>query len=303
MIRRLLNKIETIFKYRYFSKIESGPYKFLLQKVHKSTDIDFIEKIFQLDFFRETLVTQELDLSNIKNVLVLAPHQDDEVIGCGGTLDAFYKFGCNITIGFLTDGEELSNPINSINTRSKEADKVCKSINATKIDFNINNLSMEVSSDTMKKLINLFNNEWDYIFTVWPLDNPPKHRLCSYLIGKALNNSNYNGNICLYAVHTDLIPNIYVDISKHIEAKRSLIRTYVSQLEHQNYEHLSIGLDAWRTRFLPNSSKDRYIEAFTMIPSEAYQDFQTIYEQVNLNQLFKSHENCIKSFKKLNKLM
>src|SRR5580658_287426 len=37
-------------------------------------------------------------------VLVLAPHMDDEVIGCGGTLHCHVQAGAKVTVAYLTDG-------------------------------------------------------------------------------------------------------------------------------------------------------------------------------------------------------
>ena len=40
-----------------------------------------------------------------KNVLVVASHPDDEVLGCGGTLYNLKKKGAKISALFLSDGE------------------------------------------------------------------------------------------------------------------------------------------------------------------------------------------------------
>jgi LmbE family N-acetylglucosaminyl deacetylase len=302
MIRRILNKIETIYKYRYFSRNEKGAYKFLLKKIHKSTDIEFIENVWQLDYFREILEPQPLNIKNFRRVLVLAPHQDDEILGCGGTLLQLAEMGCEIHIGFLTNSAELSNPEESVTKRHLEAQTVCTALNSTMRDLGIDNISMTVQKKHIETLKDWLSQDWDAVFTIWPVDQPPKHRVCSYLVGKAISKSSYNGLINFYSVHTDLLPNFYVDISGEIKKKQELMAYYTSQLKAQRLDHMSKGLDAWRSRFLPESSNKRYVETFMQIPAEAYQDFQNIYEKSNVRKMFKANDTCIKSFEKIGKL-
>ena len=40
-----------------------------------------------------------------KKALVIVAHQDDETIGCGGTLYKWAKNGCEIDVIFVTDGQ------------------------------------------------------------------------------------------------------------------------------------------------------------------------------------------------------
>lgn len=301
MFKRLLNKIESIYRYRYLSKNKTGAYDFLLKKIYKSTDIDFLENIWKLDYYREILEPQDLEINNLNKVLVLAPHQDDETLGCGGTLLKLKENNCDITIGFLTNGSELSNSIDSKSIRKKEAKSVCNMLNSTMLELKIDNITMSVQNEHFDTLIKWLNKDWDAIFTIWPIDQPPKHRICSYLLGKAINESDYKGNILFYSVHTDLLPNFYVDITDVIDKKQDLLSCYTSQLEVQRYDHLSRGLDAWRSRLLPVSNKLRYIETFMQIPVNAYSDFQQIYEEANTNKLFKANETCINSFNRLKK--
>ena len=39
----------------------------------------------------------------MKKILVLAPHADDEVLGCGGTIDKYSKQGHHVYVAVLTD--------------------------------------------------------------------------------------------------------------------------------------------------------------------------------------------------------
>ena len=229
--------------------------------------------------------------------MILAPHQDDEVIGCGGLLKKLVDQGSEIHMGFLTDGAELSNPIDSVVTRRKEAENLCNYLKVGIRNLEVCNINLKINKYHIKTLTSWFREDWDAIFTVWPVDQPPKHRLCAYMVGKALENvANKNLPLYLYGVHTDVLANFYEDITDVIDDKATLINFYPSQMQAQRYDHLSRGLDAWRSRFLPVSNKPRFIETYLKIPVEAYDDFQSSFEKSNINKLFKGHEACINSF-------
>jgi LmbE family N-acetylglucosaminyl deacetylase len=45
-----------------------------------------------------------LDISHIRKVLVIAPHPDDESLGCGGLLAILGERNCEVMVVFVTDG-------------------------------------------------------------------------------------------------------------------------------------------------------------------------------------------------------
>jgi len=75
-----------------------------------------------------------------KNILVIAAHPDDEVLGCGGTLSKFSKIGYKINVAFFSDGVSARNfkntkTVNEILKRKKSCQKAAKILGIKKIDF------------------------------------------------------------------------------------------------------------------------------------------------------------------------
>jgi len=58
-----------------------------------------------------------LSLTKNDRILILAPHPDDEVIGCGGIIQAATKTGAEIKVLYLTEGEH--NPISLVTYKKR----------------------------------------------------------------------------------------------------------------------------------------------------------------------------------------
>jgi hypothetical protein len=59
------------------------------------------------DFYKYWLnyLTKEIDECALgKPAIIFAPHQDDETLGCGGTIIRKKQAGANLQIVFMTDG-------------------------------------------------------------------------------------------------------------------------------------------------------------------------------------------------------
>ena len=59
----------------------SGPYRFLVRQCKGLSDIDLAIGALDTQFFDRTLVPMPLPVEQLRSILVLAPHQDDEAIG------------------------------------------------------------------------------------------------------------------------------------------------------------------------------------------------------------------------------
>ena len=102
-----------------------------------------------------------------------------------------------------------------------------------------------------------------------------------------------------YQVHNTLYPNGYVDITDVIDEKMQMIGFYKSQNDNiQCYDHLSLGMSAWNSRFMPISKTNgivdkKYGEMFFTLPSTDYFHLIDHYYSKNLEQVYKGNNNII----------
>ena len=212
-----------------------------------------------------------------KRILVLAPHFDDEIFGCGGTLRKHVLAGDEIKIIYMTDGSngipQIKNKKKVFEIRKKESEQANRLIGINDFYYlmepdrykPINNGSI----DKLSKIIIEFKP--DLIFLPWFLDNHPDHKKTNYMLKEAIDNLNYNCNICAYEIWTPLIPNILVDISDVFDTKMKAMKCFKSQLKSIRYDLAFEGLNRYRS--IHKQRGDGYAEAFIFIPSKKYFNF------------------------------
>jgi LmbE family N-acetylglucosaminyl deacetylase len=239
--------------------------------------------------------------------LVLAPHQDDEAIGAGGTLLLASKAGAEIHILFVTDGAQNlggRSPAEMVEIRSQEADEVCRRLGATRHDLGIDNVSMRAEPDHVRRLGDLVREIGPgVILTPWLLDYPDKHRMVNHLLHLAHEDRALpDGEVWGYQVHNGLIPNACVEISEVAEEKRELIRVYQSQIELVTaYDHLGMGLSAWNSRFLAKGRGERYAEIFTALPMAEFQRLAARLYGGDLSDVYSSYPGIVDVMKRLSR--
>ncbi len=162
-------------------------------------------------------------------VLVIAPHQDDESIGCGGTLIKHTKAGGILEVAFCTSGGE---------TRLYEAKDAAKLLGSRRnhfLQFDIRSLYKNTNqlADRFTELFNIVNP--DIIFLPFMVDNHQDHVAISRAFAKAYRNKEFNCLVYAYSVWTTLIPNVIVDISQQWEQKKQAIDCYKTQTATRDY--------------------------------------------------------------------
>ncbi len=220
------------------------------------------------------------------NILVLSPHFDDDVIGCGGTLSKHILGGDKVTIVYLTDGRagdpSFEDKALLEKTRKQEA------IAATKI-LGIDNLifldepetKLTSNKNLIYKLSEIFNQiKPNLVYIPWFLDNHIDHLELNRIF---LNlDIKFNFNICAYEVWTPLIPNIIVDIGDVISKKEEALKKYQTQIKQVDYLTTTLALNKYRT--ITNLKGRSYAEGFLYL---LVKDYVNLMKQVNLRNFLR----------------
>jgi LmbE family N-acetylglucosaminyl deacetylase len=205
-----------------------------------------------------------------KNILVLAPHPDDESLGCGGTVKLLTQAGMQVDVILMTRGENgLDAPHQQsaaaheqlAATREREARAACEVLGVRNVEF-LSGIDGDLmhQPQLVKPLAGLLSaGNYQRIFAPWYGEAHPDHVATFRLLQRALAESTARPSIWLYEVWTPLLPTDHVPIDTTMPAKRTAIEKHQSQLDCLDYLGAFVGLAAYRALACPPS---RYAEAF-----------------------------------------
>jgi LmbE family N-acetylglucosaminyl deacetylase len=209
-------------------------------------------------------------------IVVLSPHMDDEVLGCGGTLARHADAGARIVVVFLTNGRYGAGTSADAQTvlvaaRQTEAARAGALLGITeqhRIDGLGNRLETDTAAATQLRAI-LESVQPAVVYLPSMLERHPDHRATTDLLARAVANTSLDFECRAYEVWTPLTPNRAVSIDASIERKRAAIDCYASQLEHTDFAHIVLSLNAYRSSLVADASC-RYAEAFLSLPLARY---------------------------------
>ncbi|MBB6479256.1 PIG-L deacetylase family protein [Spirochaeta isovalerica] len=226
----------------------------------------------------------------METTIVFAPHPDDEVLGCGGTIALKRKYNCKVLIVYMTNGEngklEKFKPEFLGKMRQKEA--ILSSQKLMVSESNIFFLGFKdgkLSDDyikaliKIKKILNYYKPQ--QIFIPFENDGHPDHTETNRIVINALKSVNFSFTVFEYPLwiwlqypwiretsikqfvkkfiksnisnsNFNLIKNLntYVDISTTINKKSSALRCHESQLNRNNFSNINSLYDVGNGEFL-----------------------------------------------------
>lgn len=234
--------------------------------------IDLFGQLRRENFDQPELIRKE-DLTD-KNILVLSPHPDDDVVGCGGVLAICQKKGSKITIVYMTDGRKGNpghNEDSLVLQRREEAKNAAAVIGIDNLIF-LDNRDAELSATpkAVKELQDILHKvKPEAVFLPFLMDNHQDHMATNDILIKS--SLKYKASLTCYGyeIWTPItVPNLLVDITDQIEVKKQAIKQHRSQTELCPIDDCMLGLCRYRS--LPYNLRDIYVEAFFRCNLEEY---------------------------------
>lgn len=199
--------------------------------------------------------------------MVVAPHPDDESIGCGGSISNHVSGGDPVTVAYLTSGERgLAHlaPEEAVRVREAEAEAAASVLGLSGTAFlrlpdSLLGSCVEEAAARLAGVIE--EHQPELLYLPHPQESHPDHAASLPVTLWALENLNVTSlTLLTYEVWTPLpVWDLVNDITSVMSRKLEAIRCYPSQLQQFRYDDAARGLNTFRGAL---SGACRYAEAF-----------------------------------------
>jgi LmbE family N-acetylglucosaminyl deacetylase len=182
-----------------------------------------------------------------RNLLVVAPHADDEAIGCGGTIAIAAEQGTKVTVVVMAAGgirhRHLSEACD-ISTRIAELEACSQHLGVSQVQVLFKGKDMSLEAISMLELVTALDHildigEYEEVFLPQPSHNLD-HRITCEAVFTALRPGCRRPTPSLIALYEGTstswrpqdLPSgqLYVDITQHIQKKMDALAEYRSQI-------------------------------------------------------------------------
>jgi LmbE family N-acetylglucosaminyl deacetylase len=233
------------------------------------------------------IVPPPLDRLPGTRILVLAPHMDDEVLGCGGSMHRHIAAGEAVTVAYMTDGRKGDPALNArslpppererledalVAARREEARRSAEILGVRDLRFLGNrDQELRVSPQTRRQVRELLEElKPDLVYLPFPTDHHPDHRATNRIFLAALSAARgITPPLCAgYEVWAPLEPTCLVDITSIAEVKRRALAQFSSQMAVIDYGRCIMGLHAYRS--ITHLHGRGFAEAFVLLSADAY---------------------------------
>ena len=190
-----------------------------------------------------------------KKVLVIGAHPDDPETAAGGTMVLLAQAGYEVVSVYMTKGERGiagKSFQEAVDIRVPEAINACKILGARPVFMTQIDGDAQINPERYVEMRELIAAEKpDMVFTHWPIDGHPDHRVCSLLVYDAWRRLGYSFELYYFEVmsgtQTQLFhPTDWVNISSVATVKEQACFCHVSQNIKPLYDEWHIPMEKFR---------------------------------------------------------
>jgi LmbE family N-acetylglucosaminyl deacetylase len=210
-----------------------------------------------------------------KSMLVLAPHQDDEVIGCGGALALQVQAKGGAFVVLLQDGADEHDAAGMtrqelVLLRNDESRRAAArlGIEPPRI-LGHADLAANARAATEEVRTVIVDRKADAVFVPFILDGHPDHRTANYILADALREVDFSVRVFAYEVWGLCIANVILAIDAVMERKMEMLACFEFANQALDYAHATKGLNMYRSRML-SAGAGKYAECFFEMPRQEY---------------------------------
>lgn len=206
-----------------------------------------------------------------KKVLVLAPHADDEILGCGGLIAILCNLGSEVRVLVLTDGaagvpdHQRKHVSQTRQRESKKAGEILGVRDHRFLDFKDGELSEAKDlAAALRGEIESFDP--GLILAPSPQELHPDHRA----VHKGLVAAATEGperRVLLYGVNSQVAASALYDVTRLYDRKRDAMKLFLSQLEANDFLEKGEASDRSRTVNIEDAAV-KYVEGFVDLSSK-----------------------------------
>lgn len=183
-----------------------------------------------------------------QRLLVLAPHPDDEVLGCGGLVAAMLARGAAVQLVIVSDGALGGDAAVRERESTAAAQVLAGDLPPPELAFwRLPDRGLASSADLVPRLQHLIRSAApDCVLLPSPFEIHPDHRALCLAGLLAMQAEGAGCDLLCYEVGQPLIPDVLVDITAQVERKKAALRCFGSQLAVQAYDEQVLGLNRYR---------------------------------------------------------
>lgn len=207
----------------------------------------------------------ELDLAGARRALVIAPHPDDETLGCGGTL-ARLAPTCDIHVLLVTNGDGGGGlPPETSAVRKQEMAAAVRTLGIANDVLHLDEPDGRFDDsmsfrEALAAIVQRLQPDW--VFLPWLGDSHPDHSRISRASSEVLRRSGVE-QVLYYETWNPVPATHVVDITPVLETKKAAVLCHATALKYGNYLDAMLGLNAYRALYLPPGER-RWAEAFAV---------------------------------------